>query len=338
MKKGLVFICLIFSAIASAQDYHFSQIDKMMPLVNPATTSNFDGFEKFSAFHRSQWLGSGTKFHTTNTLAELTLGKKRGRDKAYLGIGVFFNNDFGGDSKMASNGGGFTASGNVTLADGHWLSAGFQTAFISKTADFSRLYYYNQFNGSGFDNSIPSGELTEFTSFGYVDAAAGISYRFNKKRNRKYKSKNNGFQLGFSMSHLTQPDLKYNVLIEDKLYRKVCIHTNFTIGINAVSGLQFTASQFLQGPHAETNFGIFYELRLKDVSTLMSVSRERNLYIGSYFRIPNSFAPYVGIDFGDFSFGVSYDKTAGFAGTAFKHSVEVNLSYLITNKSIFRGR
>ena len=93
MKKIFVFISLLISGIASAQDYHFSQIDKMMPLINPATTSNFDGFEKFSALHRSQWLGSGTKFHTTNALAELTLGKKRGRDKAYLGVGVFFNND-----------------------------------------------------------------------------------------------------------------------------------------------------------------------------------------------------------------------------------------------------
>jgi type IX secretion system PorP/SprF family membrane protein len=338
MKKTLIFIGLLFSSIAFSQDYHFSQIDKMMPLINPAATSNFDGFEKFSAFHRSQWLGSGTKFYTTNALAELTLGKKRGREKAYLGLGIFFTNDIGGDSKMTSNGGGFSASGNVPLADGQWLSAGFQTAFNSRNADFSRLYYYNQFNGSGFDNTIPSGELNEFTSFGYVDAAAGISYRINKKRNRKYKSKNNGFQLGVSISHLNQPDLKYNVLIEDKLYRKLCIHTNFTIGLNSVSGLQFTAAQFFQGPHTETNFGIFYELRLKDISTLMSVSRERNLYIGSYFRIPNSFAPYIGIDFGDFSFGISYDKTAGLAGTAFKHSVEINLSYLITNKSLFKGR
>jgi len=338
MKKFLISSSLILSSYVFSQDYHFSQIDKMMPLINPATTSNFDGWEKFSAFHRSQWLGSGTKFYTTNALAELTLGKKRGREKAYLGVGIFFANDVGGDSKMTSNGGGFSASGNVPLADGHWLSAGFQTAFNSRSADFSRLYYYNQFNGSGFDNTLPSGELNQFTTFGYVDAGAGISYRFNKQRNRKYKSKNNGFQIGASISHINQPDLKYNVLIEDKLYRKFCLHTNFTIGINSVSGLQFTAAQFFQGPHSETNFGVFYELRLKDVSSLMSVSSERNLYIGSYFRIPSSFAPYVGIDFGDFSFGISYEKTAGFAGTAFKHSIEVNLSFMVSNKSLFKGR
>ena len=338
MKKFLISSSLILSSYVFSQDYHFSQIDKMMPLINPATTSNFDGWEKFSAFHRSQWLGSGTKFYTTNALAELTLGKKRGREKAYLGVGIFYLNDVGGDSKMTSNGGGFSASGNVPLADGHWLSAGFQTAFNSRSADFSRLYYYNQFNGSGFDNTLPSGELNQFTTFGYVDAGAGISYRFNKQRNRKYKSKNNGFQIGASISHINQPDLKYNVLIEDKLYRKFCLHTNFTIGINSVSGLQFTAAQFFQGPHSETNFGVFYELRLKDVSSLMSVSSERNLYIGSYFRIPSSFAPYVGIDFGDFSFGISYEKTAGFAGTAFKHSIEVNLSFMVSNKSLFKGR
>ena len=101
MKKTFIFIGLLFSSIAFSQDYHFSQIDKMMPLINPAATSNFDGFEKFSAFHRSQWLGSGTKFYTTNALAELTLGKKRGREKAYLGLGIFFTNDI--ENEVSSN-------------------------------------------------------------------------------------------------------------------------------------------------------------------------------------------------------------------------------------------
>jgi len=336
MKNYISFVFFFAVIVSFAQDYHFSQIDKIMPLINPSTTSNFDGFEKFSAIHRSQWLGSGTRFFTTSGLAELTLGKKRGREKAYLGVGIFFNNDVGGDSKMTSNGGGFTVSGNIPLKEGHWLSAGFQTSFVGRSADFSRLYFYNQFNGSGFDNTLPSGELNQFTSFGYVDAGAGISYRFVKSRNRKYKSKNNGFQIGASINHLTQPDLKYNVLIEDKLYRKICLHSNFTVGLNSVSGLQFTAAQFFQGPHTETNFGVFYELRLKDISTLMSVSKERTLYLGSYFRLPFAFAPYVGVDFGDFSFGLSYDKTASLAGIAFKNSVEVNVSYLISNKSFFR--
>ena len=338
MKKFVFYLGFLLSNFVHSQDYHFSQMDKIMPLINPATTSNFEGFEKFSALHRSQWLGSGTKFNTTTALAELSVGKKRGRDNAYLGVGVFFNHDIGGDSKMTSNGGGFTVSGNIPVKDGHWLSAGFQTSFVGRSADFSRLYYYNQFNGNGFDNSLPSGELNQFTSFGYVDAGAGISYRIVKTRNRKYKSKNNGFQLGFSMNHLTQPDLKYNVLIEDKLYRKICINTNFTVGLNSVSGLQFVAAQFFQGPHKETNLGVFYELRLKDITTLMSVSRERNLYIGTYFRFPMAFAPYVGIDFGDFSFGISYDKTMSLAGIAFRNSVEVNLSYLISNKSLFKKR
>lgn len=338
MKYTVIIIVSLLSLNAWGQDYHFSQIDKSLPLFNPAMTSAFDGYEKVSTQHRQQWIGAGTHFATTSVLGEMSIGKKPGKEKPYLGVGIFFTNDVGGDSKLTNNVGGLTASGNIPLSEGHWLSAGIQTSFNSRSADFSRLVFYNQWNGTAFDPSLNSGEMNQKAAFTYVDASLGLAYRFQKSRNVKYKSKDNSFQLGGSFQHVNQPELRFSGLTEDKLYMKVCLHTNLRIGINSFSGLGFTGYQFFQGKHKETNLGLFYILHLKDIQRLTSVANERNLNLGVYVRIPGSFAPYVGLDLGNFKFGISYDHTMGIAGTAYKHSVELNMSYMVSRRSIFKGR
>ena len=46
-------------------------------------------------------MGAGTQFMTSYGMGEFSVGKTRKSDKAYAGIGVFFSNDVGGDSKMS---------------------------------------------------------------------------------------------------------------------------------------------------------------------------------------------------------------------------------------------
>jgi hypothetical protein len=73
---------------------------------------------------------------------------------------------------------GTSVSGHLPLAKGHWLSAGIQTAICNRSADFSRLLYYSQWNGSSLDPSAYSGEANDFTSFSYLDAGLGMNYRY----------------------------------------------------------------------------------------------------------------------------------------------------------------
>ena len=87
--KFLAFLLTGFGFM-HAQDYHLTQIDKTMSILNPSTVSMHQGFEKMSLQNRNQWLGSGTQFMTSYGMAELSVGKTKKSDKAYTGIGVFF--------------------------------------------------------------------------------------------------------------------------------------------------------------------------------------------------------------------------------------------------------
>ena len=61
--KRLLFLFLMLDILATAQDFHYSQLDQSLTLINPATTSTFSGFERITLQHRNQWLGAGTQFH-----------------------------------------------------------------------------------------------------------------------------------------------------------------------------------------------------------------------------------------------------------------------------------
>jgi hypothetical protein len=155
MKQIILLISLSIIHVFG-QDLHLSQIDQTLPVINPALTSNFNGFEKFSIQHRNQWLGAGTQFMTSYGLAEFSIGKTRKMNKAYAGLGVFFINDVGGDSKISLKSGGINLSGNLPLSTSEWISAGIQTSFNNRSADLTNLLFYSQWNGSSLDGLIPS--------------------------------------------------------------------------------------------------------------------------------------------------------------------------------------
>jgi len=111
---GLIY-CVFLGLIGFGQDFHFTQYDRSMLLLNPSAAGNFDGFERFSAQNRNQWVGAGTQFMTSYAAAEFTLGKNNFDNRSYTGIAVHFNRDVGGDSRFGSNAMGVTQQESLTL-------------------------------------------------------------------------------------------------------------------------------------------------------------------------------------------------------------------------------
>lgn len=320
-----------------AQDYHLTQIDKTMSIWNPSTVSMHQGFEKISLQNRNQWLGSGTQFMTSYGMAELSVGKTKKSEKAYSGIGVFFSNDVGGDSKMSQKAFGTSFSGHLPLAKGHWISAGIQTAFCNRSADFSRLLYYSQWNGSSLDPTVYSGEENEFTSFSYLDAGLGMNYRYTPGNKPNLSAGQFSFLGGFSIAHANRPVLNYSSLTEDRLFRKFCLNTQMKYAFDDRSSLDLSVTQLMQGPHKETIIGLFYQSKLRGNSEITNMVNSQSVVSGIYFRSMGTIAPYLAISFGSIDVGLSYDYDFGRIGSAYKHSVEVNFAYTFTKKSLFKG-
>lgn len=341
LKFGLSFLVLMLTFNKAdrlfAQDFHLTQADRSIPFLNPAFVGTYKGFEKLTLLNRNQWIGSGTQFLTSYGMAEFTPGRTRQSERAYAGIGASFGNDVGGDSRMTQKSFGLTASGHLPLAKGHWLDAGIQTAIQQRSADFSKLLYYSQWNGSTLDPNVYSGEENDFVSFAFVDASIGMAYRFEPNQRSELRDGQWSLQTGFSLQHVNRPRLQYNTLSADRLYQKAVAYTCFSLGLNEVSALQLSLTHLRQGGHSETMLGAIYRMKLRGSSQVTNEVSTRFLSTGFYFRSTAAIAPYVAIDLGAFDFGFSYDADLGAASSVFRHSVELNLSYTFLKKSAFQG-
>lgn len=337
-KFFLGFLFTIISSHLVAQDYHFSQFDKVLMVLNPATVGNFEGFERLSIQNRNQWIGAGTQFTTTMASAELTFGKTARKTDPFVGLGILFLNDVGGDSKFGMTAGGISLSGNLPLSKSHRLSAGIQTSFNNRSADFSNLSFYSQWNGSGFDPSIPIDEPNQLASFSYVDAGLGIHYIFDKKSNSSSGGKELVFSSGFFIQHINQPKLRYNALTLDRLNAKYGLYVSSKLGINTVAGIELKVAQFFQGPHYEGLYGSFYQVKLNRESKSTALRNEKKLGVGFYVRSSGALIPACFLDLGYFQMGVSYDQELSKLSRAYRSSLEFTFSFTATKKSFFSGR
>jgi len=332
---------VFFSALSAAgQDIHYTQTAETPLLVNPAACGVYDGWERVIINHRNQWLGAGTQFMTTNVSADINMGKSRLNDKAYVGLGLMFYNDIGGDSRFGMQRGALTLSGVLPAGNGHYFSAGLQGGYANRSADLSRLNFANQFTGSGFDQTIISGEPNSTTNFRYMDAAAGLFYTYDAGQNTFQRNNDFKLKVGFSGYNLNRPQLKYATVDGDRLYRKWVGHASVSADIASTDwAIDGSVVQFIQGPHYETILGTILRYRFSDGTKITGHFQDAYFGFGAYFRVKDAIAPAITIDWRGFKFGVSYDVTVSALRKAYTGgSIEFSLSYTNLSHALFKGR
>jgi type IX secretion system PorP/SprF family membrane protein len=343
MKKlvvGLVGLMMLHNA--EAQDLHFSQTSQTPLLINPAAAGVFDGWERVIVNHRNQWLGAGTQFMTTNVAADINVGKTALNDRAHFGVGLMFFNDVGGDANFGIQTGALTLSGILPMGGtGHTLSAGIQAGYGMRKADFSRLSFYNQFDGSGFDNTILSGEVNSGTSFTYIDGSAGLYYVYDGGQNTFQRNNDFKIQFGLSGYHLNSPELKYsNGLEGEKLARKYVAHFGVVADIAGSDwAIDGSVLQFKQAGHYETIFGMMMRYRFEDGTKMTGHSHNAYFGFGCYARLKDAIIPSIMVDWKGFQFGVSYDVTVSDLRKAYRGgSLEFSLSYTNRHDALFKTK
>lgn len=340
MKRKFILSLAVFGALtANAQDLHFSQTAQTPLLINPAAAGVFDGWERVIVNHRNQWLGSGTQFMTTSVAADANIGKGVLNDRAHLGVGLMFFNDVGGDGKFGNQTGSATLSGILPMGGGHILSAGIQGGFGQRSVDVNRLTFMSQWNGSGFDQAINSGESS--TGFSYIDASAGVYYVFDGGQNSFQRNSDFKLQVGFSGYHLNAPKLKYtNGVEEERLHRKFVGHLGLVYEFPSTPwAIDVNALQFVQGPHLETILGTMLRYRFSDGTKITGLTHDAFIGVGLYGRLSEGIIPSVMVDWKGFQFGVSYDVTLSALRQAYRGgSLEFSLSYVNRHDALFKTR
>jgi type IX secretion system PorP/SprF family membrane protein len=341
MKKIVIALSFLGIFRAQAQDLHFSQTAQTPLLINPGAAGVYDGWERIIINHRNQWLGAGTQFMTTSIAADVNFFKNQRNDRAHLGLGVMFYNDIGGDANFGVQTGSVTLSGILPMGgNGHTLSAGIQGGFGSRKGDVTQLRFYSQFNNGVFDNNILSGEANSLSSFTYIDASTGVFYQFDGGKSTFARNNDMKFQLGASVYHVNQPQLKYSAGSGDKLYRKYVFMATYGQDIEGTRwAFDASALQFIQGPHLETIFGGMIRRRFEEGSKLTGFKQDASFGVGIGMRLKDAIIPRIAVDWKGFRLGASYDITISTLRRAYTGgSMEFSLSYTNLQHALFKRR
>lgn len=313
----IAFVFLLLEKRSGAQvDPHFSQYYAYPLYLNPAFTGVIDGDYRATAIYKNQWLSVGRPYSTTGL--SLDMSTISGLN---LGLNIL--------QQTAGDGGYRYTQGSVSVSyqglhfdpDGYQrVIFGLQLGFINRRFDITKLRFGDQWApGLRGDPALPSNEVFSKTSASAVDNAAGVAYS-DDRPDRKIN-----MYVGFSMSHLTQPEDPFLVSGEKRKlpYRYTC---HGGIKINLANGTSVTPHfiYMKQGNAEERTFGFFIQ---------RPTSREDvNLLGGLSYRYKDAFIPYAGLQYRRVQFGLSYDANSSTLGRSVAFTNSFELSVTVTGK------
>jgi type IX secretion system PorP/SprF family membrane protein len=324
--SAALFFSLACQTHARAQDPHFSQYFASPLTLNPANTGNYDYPSRIATNFRSQWQGIGQPFLTGTVSFDGHLFKERMGDRSKFAAGVLglFDQTAGGLYR-----GNYMAAsfGYHQILDEDYtsqLSVGFQASLVNKRLDVSRISFAEQFAGTGFDLSRPSNQSFQNTSIGYLDVNAGLLYTKTWEGGSLYA--------GASAYHLGRPRESFlgnNDVFVDIRYTA---HLGATVNFGRHGVLMGTFHHMAQGVNRQNLAGIAYGYQLEN--ELQDII----FYLGGWCRFGDAIIPYIGYQYSNLQFGLSYDVTTSglnLTGTR-NRSFEVSLIYHFLDNSEYR--
>jgi len=297
MRKYLFFILLIKCVSAEAQDPHFSQYYASPLTLNPAMTGFTDADSRLDFNFRTQYWSVGKPFTTGTVSYQTNIANNSFPINDKLGVGIMGMYD-------CSSGGGFknlniAASGAYHKAldiDGFkMLTLGFQATLASRKITYEGLYFANQFTSGGFDPSLPTNENYLVSTKTYVDMNVGLLY--------SYKGESRDFYIGSSLYHFTRPNISFTSDDQYRLPMRLALHAGGRFSVNDNNDDIFFSGAYMgQAGARDEILGVAYGINL-------SKTEEENFRftIGTWYRIKESIIPYIGMDYGNLQWGLTYD-------------------------------
>lgn len=211
------------------------------------------------------------------------------------------------------------ANNNIRFGNGgtQHLSMGLQLGVLTKNFDRNKLQFGDQYAGAmGFNPSNPTSAFNSITTLSQTlfDVGAGIAY-FDAT---PYKKVN--VYGGLSFAHITQP--KDNFTADGG---KLPIRTTFHVGARIIASetLMFYPNfiYMLQGNAFEAVPGVHAEMKANENTSFL---------LGANYRIQDAINAFAGINYKNYSFGLSYDINTSDLSNITKpvNSFELSLSYI----------
>jgi type IX secretion system PorP/SprF family membrane protein len=326
MRK-LLFILFIFgSSFGYSQDIHFSQFMNSSFMYNPGQTGLMNGEHRILLDYRSQWSSVATPYNTYAFAYDTRIFKKR-TNNTQMGVGLGVFKDVAGDTEFGTTSITLATSAIMKLDELNKLTVGLQGGIMQNSIG-SNMRWGNQYDGTGYNENIASGETNTFNSSPFAgDFNAGVVWNYGTSESTITSNDLFSMQAGLSVSHLSRQRIQLTDF-KEKLYNRFTLHGKSFIGIrntnfSAIPGFMWQK----QGPSSELVIGSYFRSMLKTESRYTGIFKESSLALGVFYRVGDAFIPKLALEIMDFNLGVSYDLTA--SGLGGGNALEVSLQYLV---------
>lgn len=355
MKKisilSFILLALVTTEVKS-QDIHLSQIQEAPLVYNPANTGFFAGYYRVIAGYRNQWASMGKAYQTMGLSVDGGIFRNRYKN-AFLGVGLNIFNDKAGAANLSQTVANFNISAILKMSKKSIFSAGIYGGVTMNNANYNKLTYATQFNGTEINPDLPNMESVVYHNFTSSDFGAGLAYEYSTTRTRNDRDDIKSFRLGVAGYHLNQPEQDFgNNSYVDATGQTITIDgyrlpmrivgsfvSRFDIN-NTKLSITPTIIYMIQGPAKELTGGTYLKYRLKNGTKITGEKVENSIGIGVFYRSNDAIIPQVLIDMGTYAIGISYDANVSSYRKASRTvgGFEISLRYNKLADALFNKR
>lgn len=347
-------ICLLFCfSNAQAQDLHFSQFNENASLINPALTG-VSSVLRASVVYRDQWRSVTVPYKTYGVSVESRFkatnwNKVEGKSMTFtkstfsrFAAGLFCYTDKAGDANMGFTKVGLSLSAFVPISENSKLSLGLQGSWVQHKIDFSKLVFSTQYNGTGYDSHILSGENATSQTFSYFDFSSGLNWSYSTKDNSIISNNQKKANIGIAFFHMNQPKQLYLVEKNSNLSFKSIIHGDFLFGVpNTNIGIAPSYLFQFQGSSKELIAGALIKYYIKDDSKYTGIILKSSVNFGVFYRYRDAVIISFSFDKRQkYAIGFSYDlNISGLSKvTKINGGPEITLKYNTGNAYLYQKK
>jgi type IX secretion system PorP/SprF family membrane protein len=322
MKKVLLLslMTLIVAKLSFAQDPHFSQIQYNPLYLNPANAgvTEYGKLNRIAGIYRDQWRVLPVPYSTTNASYDRLF--KKWKKGWILGGGVSFLYDRAGDGHLSIFNPNLTMNvGKYFNKENQLITLGVTAGVTVKSLDYLGLTWDNQYNGTSFDGSLPTGETFSNNNVSFANFTIGLNFR------TKIKGKST-LDIGGTASNLHEPQQNFLYFTKSKMPAR------YTAYAKAKAYIGKKGTWNLQP-------GFFYERQKKFDKMLVNAvaevrfgdKKDLGIGFGAGYRINDNDAPiaYVSFLYKTLRIGGAYDiNTSAFKkATKSQGAFEIALNY-----------
>jgi type IX secretion system PorP/SprF family membrane protein len=317
----LLLLIPFFNNKAESQDIHFSQFFEAPLLRNPALAGIFTGDMRLQTDYRNQWQSVTVPYQTCSMSGEFK--EAVGRADDYLTLGGEIMYDKAGDISLQATHVLPALNFHKSLSSDHnlYLSLGFMGGWVQRSIDRSKITTDNQFDGTGYNPSLPTGETFNRTQYSYFDGNVGMSINSQVGEDNQ-----NNMYFGIAYNHFNNPKRIsfYSDPSEELMPKWVC-SGGLKLKNSDYSYMTFEGDYSIQGPYTEFVGGMM-------ITKVLDNYFEEPTHLfsaGLYMRWGDAIIPVVKLETRPLSFCFSYDINISQLSAASKGqgAYEMSISY-----------